>query len=183
MGDDEHCNAVEIFLAKVEDNSYTESSGRFAKRRKVCSFFLDPDLETKQIIKIIAEDFGLEAYFTTFRDFEVVGNWTDPPSTAIFAYLILPSMHSALRTSSGSDIVSYLSSVIVDTSILHSDHQTLFKVAMCTLQLEPVLLGQQFTSVAPTSEPLPVAHAHNCYCSKNREIRDEAARKEVCTSY
>ncbi len=112
-----------------------------------------------------------------------MGGWAYTPSTTIFAYLILPSMHSTLRTSSGSDIVSYLSSVIVDASILHSDHHALFKVAMCTLQLEPVLLGQHFTTVAPTSEPLPAAHGHSWYCSKHREIRDEAARKEVCTSY
>ncbi len=45
---DEHLDAVETFLAKVEDNSYIESSGRFAKCRKVCSSFLDPTVETKQ---------------------------------------------------------------------------------------------------------------------------------------
>ena len=48
MGHDEHMEAVEIFLAKVEDNSYTESDGRFAKCRKVCFFLLDPTIETKQ---------------------------------------------------------------------------------------------------------------------------------------
>ena len=40
MGHDEHIDAVETFLAKVENNSYIESSGGFAKCRKVCPFFL-----------------------------------------------------------------------------------------------------------------------------------------------
>ena len=112
----------------------------------------------------------------------MIGGWAYPPATVIFAYLILPSMHSTLRTSSGSDMVSYLSSVIVDPSILQSDHHDLFKVAMRTLQLEPAFLGQQFTSVVPTSEPLPTAHDHSWYCSKRREIRDEAASREARTS-
>lgn len=109
----------------------------------------------------------------------MIGGWAYPPATAILAYLILPSTHSTLRTSSGSEMVSYLSSVIVDASILHSNHHALFKVAMCALQLEPVPLGQHFTSVVPTSEPLPPAHGHGWYCSKHKELRDEAARKEA----
>ena len=182
MGYDEHMEAVEAFLAQVEDNSYIESSGRFAKCRKVCSSFPNSTMETEQSAQAIAEDFGLEAYFTAFRDFEITEGWAYPSATAILAYLILPSMHSTLRTSSGSDMVSYLSSVIVDASILHSNPNALFKVAMCTLQLEPVPLGQHFTSVVPTSEPLPFAHGHSWYCSKHKEIRDEAARKEAYTS-
>lgn len=104
-----------------------------------------------------------------------------PHATAVFAYLIVPSMHSTLRTSSGSDMVSYLSSVIIDPSVLQSDHRDLFKVAMCTLQLEPVFLAQQFTSAVPTSKPLPAAHGHSWHCSKHRASRDEAARKEAYT--
>ena len=104
-----------------------------------------------------------------------------PPATAFLAYLILPSMHSTLGASGGSKVVSYLSSVIVDPSILHFDHHDLFKVAMCSLQLEPVPLGQKSTSVVPTSEPLPDAHAHSWHCSKHSDSRDEAARKEAYT--
>ena len=48
MGHDEHLEAVETFLTKVEDNSYIESDGRFAKCRKVCFSLLDPTMETKQ---------------------------------------------------------------------------------------------------------------------------------------
>ena len=118
----------------------------------------------------------------------MTGDWPYPPVTAILAYLILPSVHSTLRTSSGSEKVSYLSSVIVDPSILHSARHDLFKVAMCTLQLEPVPLGQYFTCVVPTSTPLQSsnAHRHNCKCSrhiKDKETRDKAARKEAYTSY
>ena len=112
----------------------------------------------------------------------MIGGWAYPPATVIFAYLIQPSMQSTLRTSSGLEMVSYLSSMIVDPSILHSDHLDLFKAAMCTLQLEPVPLGQQFTSVVPTSEPLPAPHGHSWYCSKHKEIRDEAARKKAYTA-
>ena len=48
MGHDEHIEAVDIFLAKVEDNSYTKKGGRFAKCRKVCSIFHESTIETKQ---------------------------------------------------------------------------------------------------------------------------------------
>ena len=48
MGHDEHLEAVETFLAKVEDNSYTESDGSFAKCRKVCFFLLEPTIETER---------------------------------------------------------------------------------------------------------------------------------------
>ncbi len=48
VGHDEHMEAVETFIAKVEDNSYIENRGRFAKCRKVCSFFIDPTMEAKQ---------------------------------------------------------------------------------------------------------------------------------------
>ena len=118
----------------------------------------------------------------------MTGDWPYPPVTAIRAYLILPSVHSTLRTSSGSEKVSYLSSVFVDPSILHSDRHDLFKVAMCTLQLKPVPLGQYFTCVVPTSTPLqPLNYHHrNCKCSrhiKDKETRDEAARKDAYTSY
>ena len=118
----------------------------------------------------------------------MAGDWPYPPVTAILAYLILPSVHSTLRTSSGSDKVSYLSSVIVDPSILHSARHDLFKVAMCTLQLEPVPLGQYFTCVVPTSTPLLPSHFYHfsSKCSKRnkyKETRDKAARKEAFTSY
>ena len=105
-----------------------------------------------------------------------------PPATTTFAYLILPATHSTLRTSSDHETVSYLSSAIVDPSVLHSEHHDLFKVAMCTLQLKPWPLSQQFTSVVPTSEPLPDDHGHSWYCSKHRHSRDVAARKEANTS-
>ena len=108
--------------------------------------------------------------------------WAETPGTMIFGYLILPSMHSTLRTSSGSDMVSYLSSVIVDPSILQSNHQDLFKVAMRTLQLEPVLLGQRYSGVVPTSEPLPAAHGHSWYCSRSVKNLDGAASREASTT-
>ena len=38
IGDDEHTLPMEDFIAKVENNSYVEGSGSFAKCRKVCSF-------------------------------------------------------------------------------------------------------------------------------------------------
>ena len=47
-GRDEHMEAVENFLAAVEDNSYVESSTMFARCRRVCSFSIDPIMETKQ---------------------------------------------------------------------------------------------------------------------------------------
>ncbi|KAK0511828.1 hypothetical protein JMJ35_005678 [Cladonia borealis] len=161
----EHIEAVPTFLSHLESNNFYSRSGRWFQKCK----------------RIIADDFGLEAYFTAFRDLEMTGDWPYPPVTAILAYLILPSVHSTLRTSSGSDKVSYLSSVIVDPSILHSARHDLFKVAMCTLQLEPVPLGQYFTCVVPTSTPLPPSHFYHfsSKCSKRnkyKETRDEAAQ-------
>ena len=50
MGQDEHNDAVETFLAKVENNSYVESSDSFANCRKVCFLFSGPNMETKQSI-------------------------------------------------------------------------------------------------------------------------------------
>ena len=50
MGHDEHIDAVETLLAKVENNSYVESSGSFAKCRKVCFLFAGLTMETKQSI-------------------------------------------------------------------------------------------------------------------------------------
>lgn len=47
-GRDEHMEAVNKFLAAVEDNSYIKSSTMFARCRKVCSFLLDLMMETKQ---------------------------------------------------------------------------------------------------------------------------------------
>lgn len=48
VGHDEHIETVETFLAKVENNTYVGSRGRFSKCRKVCSILICPTLETKQ---------------------------------------------------------------------------------------------------------------------------------------
>lgn len=50
VGQDEHIDAVETTLAKVENNSYAESSGNFAKCRKVCFLFPVPTMEPKPTI-------------------------------------------------------------------------------------------------------------------------------------
>ena len=49
IGHDEHTLPMEDFLDKVENNSYVEGSGSFAKCRKVCSFLLGSFLGTKQL--------------------------------------------------------------------------------------------------------------------------------------
>lgn len=109
------------------------------------------------------------------------GSWAYPLMTEISAYLILPSMHSPLRLAMGSDMISYLSSAVVNPSILHADHHDLFKVAMCSLQLEPVPLGQQSTIVVPTSQHLPDAYSYSSQCSQRSDSQDDAARKKAYT--
>ena len=108
------------------------------------------------------------------------GSWGYPPVTEISAYLILPSMHSPLRISRGTRMISYLTSVVVNPSILHADHHDLFKVAMCSLQLEPVSLGQQSTIVVPTSQLLP-DDDDKWECSQRSDSGDGAARKKAYT--
>ena len=109
------------------------------------------------------------------------GSWAYPPVTEISAYLILPSMHSPLRIARGTETISYLTSVVVNPSILDADHHDLFRVAMCSLQLEPVSLGQQSTIVVPTSQQLPDAHSSSWQCSQRSDSGDGAARKKAYT--
>ncbi|KAL2047954.1 hypothetical protein ABVK25_011183 [Lepraria finkii] len=138
IGDDEHMQAVKTFLPKVEDNSFIEKTDKFAKCRK-----------------IFAQDFGLEAYFTVHR----IYHWVFP-STIVLAYLILPSLHSALKTSSGTQVVSYMSSIIINPSIFQDpspDHKARFQTAMRTLQLRNTLCAWHTTESRPTSERLPLA--------------------------
>ena len=49
IGHEEHTFPMEDFISKVENNSYVEGSGSFAKCRKVCSFLLGSFLGTKQL--------------------------------------------------------------------------------------------------------------------------------------
>lgn len=75
-------------------------------------------------------------------------------------------------------MVSYLTSVVVNPSILHADHHDLFKAAMCSLQLEPVSLGQQSTIVVPTSQLLP-DDDERWECRQRGDSGDGAARKKA----
>ena len=103
----QHVEAVMTCLSHLESSYFHNRSGRwFQKCKRVCSFFLDQIMATKQWHRSLPKISGLEAYFTPFRDLEMTGYWPYPPVTAILAYLILPSVHSTLRTSSGSEKVS-----------------------------------------------------------------------------
>ena len=109
-------------------------------------------------MQIFAQDFGLEAYFTVHRDYEE-DNWKSRQAI-VLAYLILPSMHSALKTISGPQVVSYMSSIIIDPSIFRDpspDHKVRFQTAMRTLQLRTALCAWHITKFHPTSERLPLA--------------------------
>ncbi|KAL2038540.1 hypothetical protein N7G274_008587 [Stereocaulon virgatum] len=100
------------------------------------------------------QDFGLEAYFLAFREYNQGGSQSIPGAT-ICAYLILPSTQLNLKTTSGLEVVSYMSSRIKDPSIFQespSERKARFRFAMRTLQLEPRLLQAQLTKTYPTSE-------------------------------
>lgn len=156
IGDDEHMQVVKTFLPKVEDNSFIEKSDKFAKCRKVCELLkCGKHLALNACVQIFAQDFGLEAYFTVHH----IYHWIFP-QTIVLAYLILPSLHSALKISSGIQVVSYMSSIIINPSIFQDpspDHKARFQTAMRTLQLRNTLCAWHTTESRPTSERLPLA--------------------------
>ena len=185
IGDDEHMQAVETFLPKVEYNSFIKKSDKFVKCRKVCdSLKCGKYLTLNACVQIFAQDFGLEAYFAVHRDYDE-DDWKSP-QTIVLAYLILPSMHSALKTSSGPQVVSYMmSSIIIDPSIFQDpspDHKARFQTAMRTLQLRTALCAWHITKSHPTSERLPLAEGDTTrYGTPGyKEFNREAAGMLVC---
>lgn len=61
-------------------------------------------------------------------------------SASILAYLILPSIQSTLKTSPGPETVSFMSSMVLDPSVVQEpslDRKTHFKAVLKTMQLKP----------------------------------------------
>ena len=106
--------------------------------------------------QIFDQDFGLEVYFTPFHDYGGNMHWGAErgPGITVLAFLILASLHSALKLSSDIGAVSSLSSMTLDPILLQQpspEEKGRFQKAMKTLQLTPKCYQQQLTALSPTS--------------------------------
>lgn len=110
-------------------------------------------------------------YFTVFRRYEAEESWRIPKAT-IFAYLIQPSIHSFIETCPGPEVASFMSSMIVDPSLLQEpspEKKARFQIAMKALQLTPVICKEQFTATFPTS----------VRCTNPTSLRYPCAKRET----
>ncbi len=108
--------------------------------------------------QIFTEDFGLEI-FTNLHDSVPYENWHSDrnPCITTLAYLILPSVQSAVEATSASNIVSAQCSMIIDASMLQMpsyEQKFRFQKAMNALKLTPKVHEMELTRLHPTSAPL-----------------------------
>lgn len=105
-------------------------------------------------LQVFAQDFGLETYFSVFRQYRFTNNGYQPAVWTISAYLVLPSTYSFMKANSGPLSVSFPFAMILDHVLLKepsSEQRSRFHRAMNQLRLQPQDHTEQITETYPTS--------------------------------
>ena len=100
----------------------------------------------------------MELYFAVLHHHKDVhgDDCVEIRAATVLSYLILPSIQTAMITSTGPGEVSYFSSTFIDPSIIQQptfEHIARFRDAMSILGLYPTLRRIQHPTTWPTSKP------------------------------
>ena len=158
IGYEEHHQRIENFLEKIDERSPPpNSTSPFQRCKEVKMVRLDLSHAcADRLWQIFRQDFNLEIYFSIFHEYQgnELSGADGSPKIVVLAYLILPSVQSAIKASPGPNSVSTLSSMIVDPSTLQApsaEEVSRFKKAMITMHLSPKVQALQITTLNPTS--------------------------------